>query len=376
MSEKHEMTAISEKVHRYFGTGDDRRRIEEALLVRNVALPLSARVAYLTAFPAHDCCLYVAFDVSGNPVGAVGVERSLSRALPGHTIWRIRQIDPAAPLHVTVAVLSAVLQDARADTRTLRVHADVLSRDLDARAPIARFLSEIGATRLASPREHELTLVLDLFPGVESIWSSAKMATVRRKVRAVEKGGLEVRLLMDETLIPRMEVLLGETFARTSGKTKILDLAGAMRIGKISPAASRIVGLFRPEVLGPESLVAFAWASRNGDHVCYDVGASTSDAEARRFPLAYALFWDLIQWAAREGAEWFDLGGVTEGSRESGDRLGGISDYKRHFSSDVVPIREEWMLEPHRMRATLARALSAAAIAGGRALSWFSRRSE
>ena len=48
------------------------------------------------------------------------------------------------------------------------------------------------------------------------------------------------------------------------------------------------------------------------------------------------------------------------GHLKEGDPLGGISDFKRGFSSTIVAVGEEWTLEPNRLRSQLAAALSSA----------------
>jgi hypothetical protein len=61
------------------------------------------------------------------------------------------------------------------------------------------------------------------------------------------------------------------------------------------------------------------------------------------------------------------LGGITAGSFARGrgvdgeDRLGGISDFKRHFGGTEEHVSEQWLLEPRRTRARVAHAVSAGA---------------
>jgi lipid II:glycine glycyltransferase (peptidoglycan interpeptide bridge formation enzyme) len=71
--------------------------------------------------------------------------------------------------------------------------------------------------------------------------------------------------------------------------------------------------------------------------------------------MAYPLAWDLIRWARGQGAVIFDFGGISAGTAESDDPLGGISDFKRRFTDRVERVGEEWVYEPHPARAQLAR---------------------
>lgn len=346
-------------VTRHVGISDERRSMEAAMLVQRITLPLSGRVAWLESFPEARSALYTVRNTLGEPVGGMVVEEFRSRALPGHAIWRVRYVDPAAGEESNAAALDAVLQAARADRRVLRVHFDIFSPDRGAREHFGSLLQARSLTKLDSPREHEWTLTLSLAAGVESVWNS--LSTVRRNVRQVERGPFEVRVIDDESLAPRLDALLHETYTRTGGTFEKIDFASVIRLGKLVPTASRIVGLIDTAAVACDSLVAFAWGCRHGTHVAYSVGASSREARVRRYPLAYPLLWALIAWAGAEGAEWFDLGGVTQGTLESADRLGGISDFKRHFSREVVNVRDEWQYEPHPWRARVARTLTSGA---------------
>ena len=73
-------------------------------------------------------------------------------------------------------------------------------------------------------------------------------------------------------------------------------------------------------------------------------------------PLGYPLLWDLILWSKRQGANWFDLGGVTFGDKAT-DPLKGISDFKRYFSRTVEDLSEEWVMEVRPKRARVAGAV-------------------
>src|SRR5207249_11101081 len=111
------------------------------------------------------------------------------------------------------------------------------------------------------------------------------------------------------------------------------------------------VGLFHRD-----TLLAFAWGCHHGDHAHYDAAASTRHTDLK-LPLGYALAGDLIRWSKQNGATWFDFGGVTTGSRTCGDAdpVGGISDFKRYFSKNIIEVGDEWVLEPRSIRAALAR---------------------
>ena len=57
-------------------------------------------------------------------------------------------------------------------------------------------------------------------------------------------------------------------------------------------------------------MAAFLWVCNHGDHVEYRAAGSTRQSDVH-IPYGYLLAWEMIQWAKGEGAEWFDMGGVT-----------------------------------------------------------------
>ena len=63
----------------------------------------------------------------------------------------------------------------------------------------------------------------------------------------------------------------------------------------------------------------------------------------------------------RQDTAWFDFGGITAGSHGADDKLGGISDFKRYFSKEIVGVGQEWSLEPRPALNSIARGVSAGA---------------
>jgi len=70
--------------------------------------------------------------------------------------------------------------------------------------------------------------------------------------------------------------------------------------------------------------------------------------------MSHRLVRDLILWSKREGAQWFDMGGVTVGEPVT-HPLHGVSVFKRHFTHHLEDVGEEWSMEPHPVRANLVR---------------------
>jgi lipid II:glycine glycyltransferase (peptidoglycan interpeptide bridge formation enzyme) len=213
-------------------------------------------------------------------------------------------------------------------------------------------------------RGYATTLSVDLTPSEESILASFNQST-RRKIRGIGKFPVAVRPIDALSLASRMEELMHETLSRTGGDDRPREWEVPIALSQAEPCLSRLVGLFHEELKGPASLLAFAWGCGHGDHAHYRSGASTRAVE-NSIPCAHALLWDLMRWAKGAGCRWFDLGGITAGHHGSDDRLGGISDFKRGFSKQLVEVGQEWVFEPSATRAALAQGLSAA---GG----WFPR---
>jgi lipid II:glycine glycyltransferase (peptidoglycan interpeptide bridge formation enzyme) len=109
---------------------------------------------------------------------------------------------------------------------------------------------------------------------------------------------------------------------------------------------------------GAEALLGFSWGWWNGQSVSYYAGASSRPSDLGRVHIGHPLMWDLIVWAKRRGAAWFDFGGVTAGGKDSGDPVGGISDFKRQFCTTTAEVAEDWVLEPRWLPARLAALVS------------------
>ena len=173
---------------------------------------------------------------------------------------------------------------------------------------------------------------------------------------------LQVRVVDDCRLGDRLEALSRETRARTGGRYAALwDWAGVIELSRRVPDAARLVGLFRTDREGSDALLGFLWGWWNGQSVSYFAGGSSRPSDLGRLHIGYPLMWDLIVWAKRAGAKWFDFGGVTAGTAASGDPLGGISDFKRLFGKETAEVAEDWMLEPRKVAARLARLVSTSA---------------
>jgi hypothetical protein len=276
--------------------------------------------------------------------------------VPGHQIMRAEQFGESIPEAAASAVLDFFRDWIGKQKRILRVSIDLFSFDAARRRHLADLLGQRHFHRATHVNGYVETLVLDLTPTEAELFAQLHHSA-RRKIRQLDKHPVELRTIDDPIFGERMNQLLLETFTRTGGNIEARNWEERIRLSAAYPGQSRIVGLLRSDVEGADSLLAYAWGCRSGDAVFYSEAASTRDTGEQKIALAYGVMWDLIRWAKRAGAQLFDFGGVTRGSHGEDDSLGGISDFKRYFSQQIMEVREEWILDDHTMRARIAGAL-------------------
>ena len=341
------------------GFSAERAEIEKLLLDAGVALPLPPRASWATLEPAvRESWLLCVRDASGRPCGAVAIQVAPSRALPGSQLLRVERFGHGLPPAAHEAALRVLALLARRHRRVLRLYVESFAVDAADRVALERQLAALGFARLPEPRCYEHTLILSLAGDEEAIFATLHK-TARMNIRNAIRAGVRVSPITDPAWFPRLDAIATETFARTGGRYARHDWSRIVAIGEREPTASRLVGLFRDDVQGETSLIAFAWGCGHGDHAHYSSAGSTRES-GRRIPMMYPLLWELILWAKRNGARFFDLGGVTAGGLGSDDRLGGISDFKRYFSSHAVQVGAEWVYEPRPMQAQAARMMKSA----------------
>jgi len=344
----------------------EREACERALASAGIRLPLLHRAGWTRARRGVESLLVALRSATGDWAGAFGVHAAASRALPGFRLLRVERFGEALSRGVWAAAVRALADVATRVPRVLRLSVEVFSRDGETRARLCDLLAQAGFARAATTRNWDRTLALDLQQSENGLLASFS-PTARRAIRSVAKLPVEVRLIDDGRLHDRLDALSLESFARTGARYQALwDWVGVVDLSRRLPDASRLVGLFRTDRDGPEALIGFAWGVWNGESVSYFAGASSRPSDLHRVAIVHPLFWDLILWAKRAGATWFDLGGVTAGTVTSGDPLGGISDFKRLFSKETVDVAEDWVLEPRALPARLAGLVSTGA-------AWLSR---
>jgi hypothetical protein len=345
-------------VLRIAGLGSARAAREDEIAAAGVVLPAAQRAAWMRVHGYPDSLLLVALDADRQPLHALGASITQSRLMPGHRIIRVERLGAGVSAELDRELLGELAQFARGDALALRVVVEVFERDDSARARLGATLAALGFRRAAAPRMYQRTLALDL-SGTEDLLFATIDKTARRHVRAPAKKGLEIRTVSSPSLAPRIAVLLEASFNRSRGTAGHFPWARIIAWSNAAPGTSRVVGLFDPRVEGEDSLVSMAWACRHADYAVYEAGASIRRPDLGSTPLGYAPLWDLIAWAQRNNTSWFDLGGASAGDESDGSA--GILEFKQHFSRRLLDVGEEWFLEPHPVRAAIARSLSAVA---------------
>jgi len=334
---------------------------ERALATLGVRLPLPHRAIWRLARRGSEPLFLALRTSDGRCAGGFGIHAAPSRAFPGFRVLRIERFGEAVPRTLWATAVDALTQVARQEPRVLRLTVEVFSRAAQTRAGIAELLQQAGFVRAATTRNWGTTFALDLQPSEDELFGSFS-PTVRRAIRSVAKLPVQVRSIDDRRSASRLDALSSEAFARTGARyQEVWDWEGVIELSRRAPDASRLVGLFRTDREGPEALLGFVWGWWNGESVSYFAGASSRPSDLQGVGIVHPLFWDLIVWAKGTGATWFDLGGATAGTAGSGDPLGGISEFKRRFSTQTVDVAEDWVLEPHAVPARVAALVSTGA---------------
>ena len=334
--------------------GEEWTNVEQSLRAHGVRLHAPASASWGSTEPHSEHWLLVLPGNGYEPRAALGLKVDASRALPGHLLVRADRVSfPDDPSAFAVAA-DALAMVARTHGRILRVTAELTALGPEALDAAGAAFRAAGFES-APMRKWARTLTVDLRPQESEILAGFSQQP-RRDLRAIEKLPVKVREITDSRWVPRMEALLHMTYARTGGHVQPGDWPARIALAHNVPTLTRLIGLFRTDRDDDASLVAFTWAIFHGDHATYEIGASQRQDDIR-VPLLTPLLWDLIRWARSTGATWFDLGGVSVGSTGSADPLEGISDFKRRLSKHEIEIGAQWVLEPHPLRARLARTI-------------------
>jgi hypothetical protein len=339
------------------GAGPAWAAVDDKLASQGIRSHVFARCAW-AAHMTEARPLLLVHEQDAEPLAALGVQLFTSRVLPRHSLLRAERVGSTFDLDAHHAFAAALRSLGRNTPGVLRVTAEVVARDGVRLARAGEAWADAGFTRRPSPRTWQRTLVVDLDQSENDILASFSQKP-RRDLRSLARFPVEIREIADPALAPRLRALLEITLGRTGGAPQPADWVARMAVARAWPHLARLVGLFRNDG-STKSLVAFAWGVSHGDHATYELGASDRPSDLR-ITLLTPLLWDLMRWARCVGASWFDLGGISPGTRASGDPLGAISDFKRLFSTTEVEVGADWEFDPRPVRSRLSRSVSRAA---------------
>jgi len=297
-------------------------------------------------------------DLERRPVAGFVVHVVPTRALPGHRIVRLERLRFAPDPGPAEAAVRFLVGLAHRDGRTLSLTVETFFADDAEKAHGRDVLEGLGFLPATWARSYRRTVRIDLAPEPEQLLSSFH-ANARRHIRAVAKRPVELRLVDDPDVAPRLAEILSETFSRTSEPAPQEPWRALIAYAREHPELARLVSLVRTDRSGPEALVAFALGLNHGDHVQYSVAGSTRPPDLR-MPLGYALAWDLMGWARTLGMPWFDFGGIAPDATPD-DMRRGIYAFKRNFGNEIVEVGQAWTYEASPARGGWVRAVSVVA---------------
>ena len=171
------------------------------------------------------------------------------------------------------------------------------------------------------------TLELDLGPEEEALLAAMDKDT-RWSVRQGPKRGVSVKDVSDDEGLRAFYDLYALTGQRADFITRTWDYYRSLWRALID---ARMATLRLAYVEGAPVAGAMTW--RCGERVIYQTGA-TNDA-ARKSHAAYALLWECIIGAKREGAKRFDFGGIPTDVERKDDPMYGPYQFKRGFGGVV-----------------------------------------
>ncbi len=338
------------------GLGPERDEAEREIAASGVPLPISHRAAWAADFYRSEPWFLLVRDVNDQTCAGIAIEQAQTRAMPGFTILRVRRFGGSIPTEVCSVVLEALRCIAKSSPKVLRVQIFVFSRPN--RDEIGRMLSALGYREIVPPGIYRHTLIIDLKPSEEEILLSFNGSSRNNIRKTIKKSGYSA-VIDDPIYADRLRELQQEALDRTRGRIASEDWRGVLKLSKERPDLSRVFGLFLGEDKSPENMMAFGWVCSHGDHGEYRAGGSTRRDDVK-IPFGYLVAWDMIRWAKSNGADWFDMGGVT--LADSGtDALEGISNFKRSFSRQIEEVGSEWVFEPRPTQARVADLVTALA---------------
>jgi hypothetical protein len=337
--------------HEVLPRGPEWKQIEEELSAAKVRLSLFQRLAWAEVSPEGRYRLLTVRDDDGRVLGGVALQLDKSRVLPGYRYLRVTRLGEGIPREAWEPIIVALTKLVREEPKILRLSVRVFSRH--DHEEIGALLERHGFHQEPRPTAYRNTLSIDLLRDEAAIMAGLNKSA-RKNLRDADRSVLCVRTITEDRYVDRITLLEQMAIRRTQGTCSPMNWASVMKLSRDHPELSRVVGLFLSErELEPESLVGFAWGCINGPSGEYRAGGTTHIPNMK-VSISHRLVRDLILWSKRQGAQWFDMGGVTVGEPVT-HPLHGVTVFKRHFTHHMEVVGDEWSLEPHPVRAELVR---------------------
>ena len=273
------------------------------------------------------------------------VELAPSRAMPGMRIGKVERLGRSLHQQGISKIGDILAETAKKIHCLLRLDVQVFDEDETRRRALMAMITKAGGKPARQPRRYSHTLMLDITKSDDELMQVLSARTRRSIRKSTKCPMIEIRPILDMRYTSRMLELHAETFARTAAKPHFLDVEGMFSDSKNSSDAL-LLGAFRLRKHQPHELVAFAWATMQGDHAVYERAASVRIQGANSISSGAVLMWHLLRWARDQGADWFDFGGITPLDVEKDHPLLGISTFKRGFSNIEREVATEFCFEP------------------------------
>jgi hypothetical protein len=329
---------------------------ERELSEAGVPIALPHRAVWSAYLSQWETLFLLVREADGRACIGVAIEEVKTRALPGHVILRVSRFGGDLPADICAVAAAGITELAKRIPRVLRVQVNIFSRS--GREAIGEILQGLGYREVQPPSAYQHTLSIDLRPSEDEVFASIGRSA-RKNVRDLMKMPLRVDVLTDDKYAGRLREMQQEALRRTGGHSSGENWPGVLKLSKDRPDLCCVFGIFEGEETAPEGMKAFGFVCNHGDNGEYRAAGSTRSAEAQ-IAYGYLPAWEMIRWAKRAGAEWFDFGGVTIPGGEQ-TALEGISGFKRRFTQETVEVGAEWVFEPSAMRAKIADVVSVGA---------------
>ncbi len=188
-------------------------------------------------------------------------------------------------------------------------------------------LGASGFARGADVQPVLATLEIDLAPGEDALMAVMEKDT-RWSVRQAAKRGVAIRSAADDAGLRSFYDLYATTGERAGFITRTWDYYRVVWRTLVEAGLATVRLAF---VEGDAVAGAMTW--RCGERAVYQT-AATNEA-GRRSHAAYALLWECIIAARREGAKRFDLGGIPVDPERKDDPMYGPYLFKRGFGGEI-----------------------------------------